>query len=105
MNYDGSLVHIFKSFDTVLGDTVSTKMKQAESELRDRLRIASEQKRKQIDAISVEVTGRPDGAYRDEEITVARCFADALGYPTLDADLLMERTVSAVADAVELMRG
>ncbi|WP_030948356.1 SDR family NAD(P)-dependent oxidoreductase [Streptomyces sp. NRRL S-646] len=136
VNYDGSLVHIFKSFDTVLGDTVSTKMKQAESELRDRLRIASEQKRQQIDAISVEVTGRPDGVYRDEEITVARCFADALGYPTVDveadffnmggdslmatsvasniatclqiefdaADLLMERTVSAVADAVELMR-
>lgn len=136
VNYDGSLVHIFKSFDTVLGDTVNTKMQQAESELRDRLRIASEQKRKQIDAISVEVTGRPDGVYRGEEVTVARCFADALGYPTVDvdadffnmggdslmatsvasniatclgvefdaADLLMERTVSAVADAVVMMR-
>ncbi|GHI03109.1 hypothetical protein AQI88_02075 [Streptomyces cellostaticus] len=136
VNYDGNLVHIFKSFDMVLGDTVNTKMKQAESELRDRLRIASEQKRKQIDAVTVELTGRPDGVYRDAEITVARCFADALGYPTLDvdadffsiggdslmatsvasniatclriefdaADLLMERTVSAVADTVELMQ-
>lgn len=136
VNYDGNLVHIFKSFDMVLGSTVNTKMKQAESDLRDRLRIASEQKRKQIDAVSVELTGRPDGVYREAETTVARCFADALGYPTLDveadffniggdslmattvasniatclqiefdaADLLMERTVSAVADAVELMR-
>ncbi|MFH8337459.1 SDR family NAD(P)-dependent oxidoreductase [Streptomyces sp. AM6-12] len=136
VNYDGNLVHIFKSFDMSLGDTVNTKMKQAESDLRDRLRIASEQKRKQIDAVSVELTGREDGVYRDAEITVARCFADALGYPTLDveadffniggdslmattvasniatclqvefdaADLLMERTVCAVADAVELMR-
>jgi NAD(P)-dependent dehydrogenase (short-subunit alcohol dehydrogenase family)/acyl carrier protein len=133
VNYDGNLVHIFKSFDVTLSDGVTEKMGKAEDDLQDRLRAAAEAKRKEIDLVDVELSGSPDCTYREAEVIVARCFAHALGYRTVDvtddffniggdsimattvasniamclgvefdaADLLMERTVTAVVDSLE----
>src|SRR5690606_30037302 len=42
-----------------------------------------------IEAVEVELVGRPDGGYSDLELTVARCLAHATGARTvpIDADL------------------
>lgn len=77
-------MHIFKSFDVALGVVVAEKMREAESDLEERLKAAAEAKRKEIDAVRIELTGRDDGRYRDAEKVVARCFAHALGYSTVD---------------------
>lgn len=84
VNYDGNLVHIFKSFDMHLSDTVARKMSDAERGLQERLRSAAEAKRREIEAVKVKIEGGVNGQYRDAEAVVARCFAYALGYAVID---------------------
>ncbi|MGG1943860.1 SDR family NAD(P)-dependent oxidoreductase [Trinickia sp. NRRL B-1857] len=84
VNYDGNLVHIFKSFDVRLSDGVAKKMSDAEESLQERLRAAAQAKRQEIEAVELKLEGGIDGRYRDAEVVVARCFAHALGYDAID---------------------
>lgn len=85
-NYGGELIHLLGSYDVALAPEVETKMRTAVAAAEGRLRQAAERIRSTIAAVTVELTGRPDGDYSPVERTVARCMAQAFGYPTLDLE-------------------
>ncbi|MEY9944997.1 SDR family NAD(P)-dependent oxidoreductase [Kitasatospora sp. GAS1066B] len=85
-NYGGELVHLLGSYDVALAPEVEAKVRTAVAAAEGRLRQAAERIKRTVDAVTVELTGRPDGAYSPVERTVARCLAQAFGYPALDLE-------------------
>ena len=136
-HYDGELVHLLKAYDIALAPEIEEKIDVAVGMAAERLAAMADRIKRTVDAVTVTLTGRPDGVYTPTEITVARCWAHAFGYDTLGveadffdlggdsimamsvasniatclgvpfdvADLLMERTVTAVARLIDSTSG
>jgi acyl carrier protein len=86
VHYHGELVQMLSSYDITLDAGIEVKVAASIEASADRLRHAAQKIRDAVSAVEVELTGRADGAYSEIEYTVARCIAQAFGYPELDVD-------------------
>ncbi|WP_422756515.1 SDR family NAD(P)-dependent oxidoreductase [Micromonospora sp. WMMD708] len=86
LHYRGELIHLLRSYDVRLSAEIDAKVDKEMQALEQRLRQAADKIRATVDAVDVELEGRPDGGYTDVERSVAQCLALAFGYPTLDVE-------------------
>ncbi|ROO61933.1 phosphopantetheine binding protein [Micromonospora sp. Llam0] len=84
LNYGGELIHLLRSYDVAPSDDIEATVQQQMHVLEERLTKATDKIRTTIEAVTVQLDGRPDGAYSDVELSVARCLALAFGYDRLD---------------------
>ncbi|WFE29985.1 SDR family NAD(P)-dependent oxidoreductase [Solwaraspora sp. WMMD791] len=103
LHYGGELIHLLRSYDVTLSDDIEATVHQQMQALEERLAKATDKIRTTIEAVTVQLDGRPDGTYTDVELSVARCLALAFGYDRLDVqadffdlggDSLMATTVA-----------
>ncbi|MCX4751656.1 SDR family NAD(P)-dependent oxidoreductase [Kitasatospora sp. NBC_01287] len=85
-HYGGELIHLLDSFDVALAPEVGAKVTAAVAAAEGRLRQAADRIRSAVAAVTVELTGRPEGDYTPVERTIARCMAQAFGYAALDLE-------------------
>ncbi|SCG71830.1 type I polyketide synthase [Micromonospora humi] len=86
LHYRGELIHLLRSYDVRLAPEIDAKVEHEMQALELRLSQAAEKIRATVDAVVVELEGRPDGDHTDVERSVAQCLALAFGYPTLDVE-------------------
>jgi len=86
VNYDGDLAHVLSTYDVALAAPVAQQIEAATQAREQQRQAAAEQLRRVMDAVEVELTGRPEGGYSECEAAVARCWADAFGYRSIDVD-------------------
>jgi phthiocerol/phenolphthiocerol synthesis type-I polyketide synthase B len=84
VNYDSELMSVLPTYDVELSPEVAAKIETGLAALADRLSEATDRVRRTMDAVEVQLTGRPDGDYTDRERMVARCVVHALGYSAID---------------------
>lgn len=86
LHYRGELINLLKTYDVRLSADIEAKVDRELLALDERQRRAAEKVLSQLDAVQVELAGRPDDDYTDTERTVAQCLAFAFGYPSLDVE-------------------
>lgn len=89
IDYTSELVAMLPAQRMALSDEIAERVAAAAAAAADRLQQLAARNRAAIQAVAVELVGRPGGEYSDVELTVARCLAHATGARTvpIDADL------------------
>ncbi|AVT35578.1 type I polyketide synthase [Plantactinospora sp. BB1] len=89
LDYTSELVAMLPAQRMALSDEIAERVDAAVAAATDRLEQLAARNRAAIQAVDVELVGRPGGGYSDVELTVARCLAHATGARTVpvDADL------------------
>ncbi|MGX7673966.1 beta-ketoacyl synthase N-terminal-like domain-containing protein [Plantactinospora sp. DSM 117369] len=89
IDYTSELVAMLPAQRMALSDEIAERVDAAAVAAADRLEQLAERNRAAIQAVAVDLVGRPDGEYSAVELTVARCLAHATGARTvpIDADL------------------
>jgi 3-oxoacyl-(acyl-carrier-protein) synthase/NAD(P)-dependent dehydrogenase (short-subunit alcohol dehydrogenase family)/acyl carrier protein len=89
IDYTSELVAMLPAQPVALSDEIAARVDAAAVAAADRLEQLAARNRAAIQAVAVELVGRPGGEYSDVELTVARCLAHATGARTvpIDADL------------------
>lgn len=89
IDYTSDLVAMLPAQRMALSEEIAERVTAAAAAAADRLEQLAARNRAAIEAVDVELVGRPDGSHSDVELTVARCLAHATGARTvpIDADL------------------
>ncbi|MCW6005993.1 SDR family NAD(P)-dependent oxidoreductase [Micromonospora sp. CPCC 205371] len=86
VHYEGDIVNLLSTYDIALSDPIAEKISDAVAARAEQQARAAERIREAIEALEVELTGRPDGDYSEFEVGIARCWAEAFGFPTVDVN-------------------
>ncbi|WP_432840302.1 SDR family NAD(P)-dependent oxidoreductase [Dactylosporangium sp. CA-092794] len=86
INYGNELTHAILVAPVVLEPAIREKLAAGLAESEARSRLAVQRTRAAIEAVDVELDGRPDGRYSDLERLVGRCVAHAFGVPRVDVE-------------------
>ncbi|QCB95014.1 type I polyketide synthase [Cellulomonas shaoxiangyii] len=89
IDYSNELTAILPTHRMALSPGIATRIDEAVAASADRMEQIAARARAAIDAVEVDLVGRPGGGYSDVELSVARCLAYATGSRTVpvDADL------------------
>ncbi len=84
INYGHELMHFITRYPLAIEPAIRERIDRGMAALEERARQATGRIREAVAATTVELTGRPGGAYTDREWMVGRCVAHAFGFATVD---------------------
>ncbi|MDQ1290196.1 MAG: hypothetical protein QG622_3762, partial [Actinomycetota bacterium] len=87
INYESELVALLPEHQMRISDEINVRIEHAAVASSARFEQTVAQARAAIEAVVVELTGRPEGNYSDLELTVGRCLAQATGSSRLPIDV------------------
>jgi phthiocerol/phenolphthiocerol synthesis type-I polyketide synthase B len=86
LHYEGDYADALPGYHLALEPRIADKLHEASRRRAVRREQAAGQVRAEIEALSVELTGRLSGQYTDTEQAVARCWARVFGFTSIDID-------------------
>ena len=86
LHYEGDYADALPGYHLALEPRIADKLHEASRRRASRREQAAGQVRAQIEALSVELTGRLSGQYTDTEQTIAHCWAHVFGFTSIDID-------------------